>query len=195
MGHMWELYAFWGWVGPFMTAVVVKAGMDAALGGLLAALIIVLGAPSVYLMGIVADRIGRTKTIIIAATCSLVPQFFFGFMLGMPVIVVVGVGIWICFWAIADSAVYKVGLTDMISENIRGTVLGIQSAVGFSMTILAPLAFGKVLNMLNPGVSTTEATQWGPCFLMLGVGALVAPIMAFALRSSRQASLMGGGKL
>jgi len=194
MGHMWELYAFWGWIGPFMTAVVVQAGMDAALGGLLSALIIVLGAPAVYIMGAVADKIGRTKAIIIAASCSLVPQFFFGYMLGMPVAAVAGVGMWIGFWVIADSAIFKAGLTDMISADIRGVALGIQSAVGYSMTIIAPAAFGKVLDMLNPGVSTVEATNWGPCFLMLGVGALLAPIMALVLRRNRQARLMAGGK-
>ena len=195
MGHMWELYAFWGWVGPFMTAVVVQAGMDAALGGLLSALIIVVGAPAVYIMGTVADKIGRTKAITIAAACSLVPQFFFGYMFGLPVPAVVCVGVWIGFWVIGDSAIFKAGLTDMISENIRGTILGIQSAVGYSMTIIAPMVFGKVLDMLNPGVSTLEATQWGPCFLMLGVGALLAPIMALVLRRNRQARLMAGGKM
>ena len=165
------------------------------MGGLLAALIVLLGAPAVYIMGIIADKIGRTKAIIIAATCSLVPQFFFGYMLGMPVIAVVGIGMWIGFWVIADSAIYKAGLTDMVSENIRGIILGLQSAVGFSMTILAPLAFGKVLDMLNPGISTVEATQWGPCFLMLGVGALFAPLLTIVLRKNRQARLMAGGKM
>jgi len=108
---------------------------------------------------------------------------------------VVAAGMWIGFWVIGDSAVFKAGLTDMISENIRGIMLGIQSAVGFSMTIISPFVFGKVLDMLNPGLSTAEATNWGPCFLMLGAGALVAPIMALVLRRHPQARLMAGGKM
>ena len=195
MGHMWELYAFWGWVGPFMTVVVLQAGMDVALGGLLSALIIVLGAPAAYIMGTVADKIGRTKAIVIASTFSLIPQFFFGYMLGLPVAAVVVCGMWIGFWVVADSPIFKAGLTDMISEDIRGTALGIQSALGYSMTIVAPLVFGKVLDMLNPGVSTTEATNWGPCFMILGIGALLAPVMALALRKNGQARLMAGGKM
>jgi len=195
MGHMWELHAYWGWIGPFMTAVVVQAGMNAASGGMLAALIILLAAPAVYIMGTVADKIGRTKTILIAASCSLIPQFFFGFMLGMPVWMVVAVGMWIGFWAISDSAIYKAGLTDMISEDIRGIALGIQSAVGFFMTILAPLAFGTILDLLNPGVGIMDATRWGPCFLMLGIGACAAPAFTLVLRKTRQAKLMAGGKM
>ena len=195
MGHMWELYAFWGWIGPFMTVVVVRAGMDMALGGLLSALIIVLGAPAVFTGGIVADKIGRTKAIIIMSTCSLIPQFFFGYMLGMPVFSVVLCGMWIGFWVVSDSAIFKAGLTDMIKEDVRGIALGIQSAVGYFMTIIAPFVFGKVLDMLNPGLSTLEATHWGPCFMILGVGALLAPIMALALRRNGQARLMAGGKM
>ena len=194
MGHMWELFAFWGWIGPFMTAVVLQAGMDASFGGLLAALIVLVGAPSVFLMGSFADKIGRTKAIIISATFSLVPHLFFGYMYGLPVAAVMAAGIWIGFWVTGDSASYKAGLTEMISEDIRGTALGIQSAVGYSMTILAPLVFGKVLDMLNPGISTIEATRWGPCFMILAAGALLAPTFALILRRNPQAVLMTGGK-
>ena len=108
---------------------------------------------------------------------------------------VVIVGLWIGFWVIADSAIYKVGLTDMISEKVRGTILGVQSAVGFSMTIIAPLAFGYILQKFNGPVNSINATVWGPSFIMLGVGALIAPIMAMATRKVPQAKLMAGGKM
>ncbi|HZK44329.1 MAG TPA: MFS transporter [Syntrophomonadaceae bacterium] len=199
MGHMWELYAFWGWIGPFMVACAVAVGKTVteavSLGGLLAALIILIGAPAVYLLGIAADKYGRTKTIMVAATCSLVPQFFFGYMYGMSLPLVVAIGVWIGFWVIADSAIYKAGLTEMTEDRVRTTILSIQSAVGYSMTILAPMAFGWLLQYLNPGVETTMATNWGLCFVMLGVGALFAPILAYFTRKVPQAKLMTGGKM
>ena len=69
IGHMWELYGFWGWVGPFMVSAAVAVGYDyvsaSVIGGQLASLIILVGAPSVWLMGYLSDRIGRTKTILI----------------------------------------------------------------------------------------------------------------------------------
>lgn len=199
MGHMWELYAFWGWIGPFMVACASAVGYTdpeaVKLGGLLAALIILIGAPAVYITGLAADKYGRTKTIMVAASCSLIPQFFFGYMYGWSLPLVVMVGVWIGFWVIADSAIYKAGLTEMTNPEIRTTVLGIQSAVGYSMTILAPMAFGWFLEYLNPGVETTAATIWGPCFVMLGIGALFAPFLAYLTRKVPQAKLMTDGKM
>ena len=117
MGHMWELYAFWAWIGPFMVACAMANGMEAKeavrLGGLLAATITMAGAPAVWLMGRFADRLGRTRTICLCAVASLIPEFFFGYLLGSPLAVVVPVGLWIGFWVVSDSAIYKAGLTEM----------------------------------------------------------------------------------
>ncbi|WP_338833247.1 Hexuronate transporter [Moorella humiferrea] len=199
MGHMWELYAFWGWIGPYMVANASIAGMaaDAAVkwGGLMAACITLVGAPAVWLLGILADKIGRTKAILLGATCSLIPEFFFGYLIGKPLGLVVLVGLWIGFWVISDSAIYKAGLTDMVSPKIRATILGLQSAVGYSMTIIAPIAFGKILQAYNATTDPTAARIWGPAFLALGVGAIVAPVSALILRKLPQARLMTGGKM
>ena len=195
MGHMWELYAFWGYIGSFMMACCIHHGIQASVGGLLAAVIIMVGAPAVYIMGIIADKWGRTKAIIISATASLLPEFFFGYMLDAPLWATIAVGLWMGFWVIADSAIYKAGLTDMISDEVRCTILGVQSAVGFSMTVLAPVAFGTLLGYLNKGVPTVEATVWGPCFVMLGIGAILSPLLAFVTRKTAQAKLMTGGKM
>lgn len=198
MGHMWELYAFWAWIGPFMVACFTAGGIEAKeavrLGGLLAACITLAGAPAVWLMGKMADKLGRTKAIFICATSSLIPEFFFGYLLGGPMILIILVGLWIGFWVIADSAIYKAGLTEMCATRIRTTMLGVQSALGFSMTIIAPIVFGKVLQAYNEGVNPTEAVNWGPAFIVLGIGALVAPLAAWTLRRHPQAQLMCAGK-
>lgn len=199
MGHMWELYAFWGWIGPFMVAAASAVGFQGsaatALGGRLAALIILLGAPAVWLFGLVADQWGRTKTIILCSLSSLTVLFFFGFLYGRNLTLVVGAGLWIGFWVIADSAIYKAGLTEMVSLEIRSTALGIQSAVGYCMTIIAPFVFGSLLGRLNPSIDhPTQATRWGLPFLMLGAGALLAPLSMFFLRKVTQARLMAGGR-
>lgn len=199
MGHMWELYAFWGWIGPFMVANATAFGMasDSAVkwGGLMAACITLVGAPAVWIMGMVADRIGRTKAIMVAATCSLVAEFFFGSLLGKSLVVVVLVGMWIGFWVIADSAIYKAGLTDMVSTKKRSTFLGLQSAIGYSMTIIAPIVFGKILQHYNGPIETTSMKIWAPAYIALGIGAIIAPTAAFVLRRIPQAKLMTGGKM
>lgn len=195
MGHMWELYAFWGWIGPFMVASALAVGYEEAraiaLGGQLAAVIILLGAPGAWIFGIVADRWGRIKTLMLASICSLVAQLFFGFLHGQSMVFVFLVGLWIGLWVVADSGIYKAGLTEMTEESIRGTALGVQSAVGYGMTILSPFVFGSVLEVLNKGTTDpTRAIHWGIPFMILGIGALLAPISGLLLSRSPQALLM-----
>lgn len=199
MGHMWELYAFWGWIGPFMVASALAAGyaqMDAVtMGGRLAALIILMGVPAVYLFGLLADRWGRIKTILLCSCLSLTAQFFIGFLYGRSLALVTLMGLWIGFWVVADSGIYKAGLTEMTDASIRSTALGIQSAAGYFMTILSPAAFGAVLEKMNPGLTDlTLASRWGFSFALLGVGALLAPMAAIRLHRTAQASLMAAGK-
>lgn len=162
-----------------------------ALGGRLAAMIILLGAPGAWLFGMVADRWGRIKTLMLASLCSLVAQLFFGFLHGQPMVLVFLVGLWIGLWVVADSGIYKAGLTEMTDESIRGTALGVQSAVGYGMTILSPFAFGSILEVLNKGTrDPTQAVNWGIPFMMLGIGALLAPISGILLKRNPQSKLM-----
>jgi len=198
MGHMWELYAFWGWIGPFLVSAALAAGMppDEAVkwGGTLAAAIILIGAPATWGWGIVADRKGRTWAIMLAGIFSVGAEFFLGYLYGHSLAVLVLVGAWIGFWVIADSAIYKAGLTEMVLPRIRSTSLGIQSVVGFFVTIISPMVFGKILDYYNGPVAATQAKVWGPAFLALGLGGAIAPMAAWILRRQKQAKLMAGGK-
>jgi MFS family permease len=198
MGHMWELYAFWGWIGPFLVSAALAVGMppDEAVkwGGTLAAAIILIGAPATWGWGIMADRKGRTWAIIVAGTLSVGAEFFLGYLYGHSLAILVLAGAWIGFWVIADSAIYKAGLTEMVLPRIRSTSLGIQSVVGFSVTIISPMVFGKILEYYNGPVAASQAKVWGPAFLALGLGGAVAPVVAWILHGQRQAKLMAGGK-
>ena len=195
MGHMWELYAFWGWIGPYYVANVFHAGYAEAqavsIGGMLSALVIFAGVPAVWAIGSVSDRVGRLKAITIAAFCSLVVQCTFGFLFGKPLELVVLVGLWLGFWVIADSGIYKAGLTELVNADRRSLALGLQSAAGFSLTIIAPMAFGNLLEAANgKGVDPTTATSWGLPFLVLGLGALLSPLAVLVLRKLPEAQLL-----
>jgi len=198
MGHMWELYAFWGWIGPFLVSAALAAGMapDEAVkwGGTFAAAIILIGAPASWGWGIVADRKGRTWAILVASLLSVSAECFLGYLYGHSLAIVLLLGCWIGFWVIADSAIYKAGLTEMVLPRIRATSLGIQSVAGFFVTIISPLVFGKILEHFNGPVTAAQAKVWGPAFLVLGLGGAAAPAVAWILRRQKQAGLMAGGK-
>jgi MFS family permease len=192
---MWELYAFWGWIGPYYVANVLRSGFAetqaVSIGGMLSALVIFAGVPAVWAIGSLSDRIGRLKAIIIAALCSLIVQCTFGFLFGRPLELVVLVGLWLGFWVIADSGIYKAGLTELVSADRRSLALGLQSAAGFSLTIIAPMVFGNLLEAANgKNVDPTMATNWGLPFLVLGLGALLAPLAALVLRKLPEAKLL-----
>ncbi len=198
IGHMWELYGFWGWVGPFMVSAAIAVGYDyvsaSVIGGQLASLIILVGAPSVWLMGYLSDKIGRTKTILICSIASLSAQFIFGFMHGKSLIITVAIGIWIGFWVIADSASFSSGMTEMVQPKIRATSLGIQNSAGFLITVISPAVFGQVLEYYNNVDNVSYATNWILPFATLGLGALLAPFAAVLLRKIKQSKLMCNGK-
>ncbi len=195
MGHMWELYAFWGWIGPYYVANVLHAGYGDAqavsIGGMLSALVIFAGVPAVWLIGSLSDRIGRLKAIIMASLSSLIVECGFGFLFGQPLPIVVIVGLWLGFWVIADSGIYKAGLTELVSTERRTLALGLQSAAGYSLTIVSPLVFGNLLEAANgAGIDPTLATNWKIPFLVLGLGALLAPLAALVLRRLPEAKLL-----
>ncbi|WP_270453101.1 MFS transporter [Halonatronomonas betaini] len=198
MGHMWELYGFWGWIGPFMVSAAAAVGYEystaSVIGGRLAAIIILIGAPAVWLMGKVSDIIGRTKTIIICSIASLIAQFFFGFLHGGSLIIITVIGLWIGFWVISDSACHSTGLTEMVQPEIRARSLGIQNALGFMVTAVSPTVFGYILEIYNEGINNiTFASNWGLPFLTLGLGAILSPVAVFILRKVPQSDLMADG--
>ncbi len=176
-GHMWELYAFWGWIGPFLAAWALETGWGASraasFSGVASAGIIMAGSLAVAGIGLLSDRLGRRKTILLAGTASCAAEFFFGFLYRGSLAAVLGSGSWIGFWCVADSAVYKAGLSELSSPSRRGTALGLQSAIGYLATVISPLVFGWALGPASPVAD--EGTRWGLAFALLGAGALLAP--------------------
>lgn len=195
MGHMWELYAFWGWIGPFLVANLVNAGFTlnraVSLGGIGASMAIAAGAIGVWMAGSISDRMGRIRVVIAVSICSIIGNAIYGFTFGRGLATVALLGIWIGFWSIADSGIYKAALTEMTSPGIRGTALGVQSAIGYLPTVIAPVVFGKLLQIYNPGINDlSNATNWSMSFLVLGLGAMLAPACMLWLIRIPQARLI-----
>jgi MFS family permease len=152
LGHMWELYAMWAWVGA-AAAVSYAATIDEAeaqsLSKLTAFLAIGLGAFACIPAGWFADRVGKAEVTIVALAASGLAALLTAATFGGPV--------WITFvlvviWGIAvipDSAQFSALVADAAPPDLAGSLLTFQTALGFTLTIatvqitpVAAAAFG-----------------------------------------------------
>jgi len=197
MSHMWELYGFYGWVGPFVVAVTFFNGFthDAALvyGNTIAATAILMGVVSPALGGLISDKIGRTKTVIMVLLVSIACSFSVGWFMTLPLYGFLTIVLIYGFFVVMESAVFKVGLSELVEPRYLGSALGVQSFLGFGITILSPALFGLVLDISNPGFDG-QFRVWGWSFGLLGLGAMVGPGAMYFLRKLPESVKMAGGK-
>lgn len=153
LGHMWELYAFWTWIGAFVAASETARGSVAAattarLVGLVAYGAIGIGALGCVWGGWIADRIGHARLITIALAlsggCALLAAPAFGHSLLLVTILAWSWG----FWVIADSAQFSTLVTRSVPSHAVGTALTLQTSLGFLLTMasiqLVPLVAARI---------------------------------------------------
>jgi len=188
VAHMWELYAMWAWIGPFLIYSLEQQGSstDAAtdLGGQLAFAIIGIGAIACAVAGFLGDRFGRTLTTSVLLVVSAICSFSFGFMETAPIALIALVGLIYGFSIVGDSPLYSAGITELAPRDRIGAALGVQSVLGFGTTIVSIFLFGVVVDHVS----------WTAAFVMLGVGALLGPLFMLRLRSLPEAEKLAGGR-
>lgn len=185
--HNWELLGMWAWTPAFLSSCLAIRGTDglwaAGLGAYIAALFHVTGLFSSFSMGMLSDRLGRARVIIIISGISAVCSFVFGWSIGWPFILVIGIGIIYAFSALGDSPVLSAALTEVVETRYLGAAFGLRSLLGFGAGAISPLLFGAVLDWTNPIVSTQIHYEvWGWSFSILGVGGLGAAWAAYRFK-------------
>jgi MFS family permease len=168
LGHMWELYAMWGWIGLFLTQSFSQSGLldPVFWAGLTTFAVIASGALGSLGGGIFADRMGRTTLTIgamaISASCAAGVGFVFG---GAPIAMMVICIIW-GITVVADSAQFSSCVIELSDPRYVGSILTVQTCTGFLLTLvtihmlpifaglvgwqwaMAPLAIGPALGIV-----------------------------------------------
>jgi len=139
LGHMWELYAMWTWVGAFAAASLAASGAAAGerLGAVAAFVAIGAGALGSVVAGRLADRYGRARVaawaLMISATCCALTAPAFGAPFWLLLVLV---GVW-GFSVVADSAQFSVIVSETSPPEHVGTALTLQTCLGFLLTMVS----------------------------------------------------------
>jgi MFS family permease len=187
LGHMWELYAMWAWIGVFFTASFTEtmSGDRAASWAAVATFATVgAGAVGCIVGGALADRVGRTTVTIVAmavsGSCALVVGFFYG---GAPWALIALCLVW-GVAVVADSAQFSASIAELSDRALVGTALTVQTCLGFLLTLLT-------VHLIPPLV---DAVGWRYAFIALAPGPALGVLAMWRLRRHPDSIKIAGGR-
>ncbi|WP_394199224.1 MFS transporter [Litoreibacter albidus] len=183
-GHMWELYAMWGWFLAYATAANAS-GMWPLDVSLLAFAVVAVGAPGCILAGALADRIGRCATTALAMAISGTCALLIGFMFDAPTWLFLTVALMWGLTIVADSAQFSAAVTELSEPTQVGAGLAFQMGVGFAITIFTIWLLPLVADALG---------GWRWSFLVLVPGPVIGLAAMLILRNQPEAARLAGGK-
>jgi MFS family permease len=181
--HVWELFGYRTWIVAFLAFALGSAATGAEVGeslrllGLtptqLATLLMLLGLPASILGNELAIRHGRRRVVTLAMLASGALSCVLGFAVGLPiwlflpVLAVYGVLIML------DSSALTAGAVAAADPARKGATMALHTFLGFGAGVLAPLAFGAVLDAAG---GEDEAVAWWLAFVVLGLGVWLGPL-------------------
>jgi predicted MFS family arabinose efflux permease len=184
LGHMWELYAMWGWIAAFFLASFDGVGIAATWASLAAFLVIAAGGLGSLLAGKWADQYGRTTiaiaSLLVSGGCAVLAGLL---MNAHPLILLAVCLVW-GFAIVADSAQYSAALSELCRQETMGSALTFQTSLGFLLTMFTI--------RLVPMIADRVGWQWA--FTFLAIGPVIGVWAMLSLRRMPAAVRLAGGK-
>ena len=179
LGHMWELYAAWTWVATWVAASAFVGSPSVA-----AFMMIAIGGLGSWIAGWLADRRGRTTvaggSLLISGTMAAATAVVFG---GPSWLILVVLLVWGAT-IVSDSAQFSAMVTEVVDDEVRGTALTLQTALGFSLTLVSIWLVAAI----------ADASSWQWAFLVLVPGPVVGIVAMVRLRRAPAVRMLSHGK-
>jgi MFS family permease len=169
--HSWEMLGMKAWMPAFLSAAAAystgsSATASASLGAGLAA---------------------------IAYIGSMGGSVTGGWLIGLPLWLLVVICAFYSFTAVGDSSVFSTAVTELVPPRHIGAAYSVRSVLGFGAGAIAPWVFGLVLDAAGAAEASPVVT-WGLAWCSLGVIALMSPIATWRLRQLPESRQMANGK-
>jgi MFS family permease len=104
-------------------------------------------------------------------------SFAIGWLMALPIALLVLLACFYNFAAIADSSTHSTVLAESVPPHYLGVAYAVRSVIGFGAGVVSPVVFGWALD--------ATGGSWGVAWTTLALGAALGPAATLRLRQSR----------